>query len=266
MDQLIAQDIEPVKNDGEDSRRIPLGYSGRNQTLAAGVSVRPVTLAIQTILVIPERSEYVLVIQQYPDFVRKSFPYSTVDSMIPARPYQRIEIGLEHSALAIDFRADFACVGGIQTDPSQYERTSASSASFSIRPNQFSARCARSARAPTNPSRMVPCFSFRRLKAGKGKSPGEFATMVSLFIHCRKIQTPASPQFFPGDLECCQSSDSSSPPPPDRIGKTPVQSLCESSLQILRIQHIIQFQLSLEDADDPRSSRRIKAYCQVFEE
>ncbi len=122
MHHLVAQHIKPVKQDREHKLRILLCDSGLGAHLAAPEPLFPIAMSGETILVIPEGLEDILVFEQQADRAREALPNRFVDQFAIIEANDPCEIILEARSLAGHERlVTRISIGGVERDPEEDE-------------------------------------------------------------------------------------------------------------------------------------------------
>ncbi len=100
VDQLIAQNIKPVKIKVQHAGRIG-GLNGLRETAGRGVeTLFPVVIAIAPVMELSERVEHIPVLHEVADRAGKLFPNGVVDLLIGVKRHQFGKEILEGPALA----------------------------------------------------------------------------------------------------------------------------------------------------------------------
>ena len=119
VNELVTQDVEPVEQDREDPRRI-LGFHRMAACMPGPFEfLSPVLIASNTVVMLPEWSEHIAVIQKNADLLAETLPNHVVDPAACIEPHHDFEE--DSKVIALSRFIEIARIGCIEADPEEDE-------------------------------------------------------------------------------------------------------------------------------------------------
>jgi hypothetical protein len=119
--QLIAQHIEPVEHDREQRNGVARCKRVIDRALGFAESLCMIAIARRAVMVAPEGGEYIGIVQEQPDFLRKAGPDTRIDHLAAIERDEGMKIAAKRLSLLALSRVDLACIGRIEGHPQQDE-------------------------------------------------------------------------------------------------------------------------------------------------
>ncbi|WP_156441512.1 hypothetical protein [Erythrobacter sp. CCH5-A1] len=88
MDELVAQDVEPIEQDRQDPDRVVLAQGVVDGKATALELVLPVLVSWHTVLMLPEGVVDIAILQKEADLLAEPLPDGIVDTVTPIELHQ----------------------------------------------------------------------------------------------------------------------------------------------------------------------------------
>lgn len=123
VDQLVTQNIKPVKNETQHAGRT-CGLNGLRETAGGSVeSLFPVVIAINPVMELPERVEHIPVLHEVADWTGKALPDGVVNLLVGIKRNQFGKEIIERGTFAGGYtlQCTLISVGGVECNPHEQE-------------------------------------------------------------------------------------------------------------------------------------------------
>ena len=123
MDELVAKDVEPVEDEAQDEDGVPHLQGSPEAALRGPEPFFPVFEPGQSIVVLPERVEYIPVVQEHADGSREVVPDRVVDPLTGIEGHDPSKEIVEGVPLGWRRGLEllFVRIGGVEPDPEEDE-------------------------------------------------------------------------------------------------------------------------------------------------